>query len=72
MKDGNGFPAELAFAGKCGNLVDGGSEVFDEQTQTIDPRIEVHTVEIVITHTAGSLKILMHFQHYAKRGCDIM
>ena len=43
MKDGNGFPAELAFAGKCGNLVDGGSEVFDEQTQTIDPRIEVHT-----------------------------
>ena len=41
MADGCCFPAEIALARKCDLLVDGGSEVFSEKTQTINLRIEV-------------------------------
>lgn len=41
MSNGEGFPAELALAGRCNFLVDGDSSVFTEQPQTINLRIEV-------------------------------
>ena len=42
MADGRALPAELALAGECGQLVDGGGMVqFNEQIQTINVRIEV-------------------------------
>ena len=41
MADGMCFPAELALAGQCDLLVDGGGVVFNEPNHTINLRIEV-------------------------------
>ena len=45
--NGDAFPAELALSGLCAGLVDGGSVVFAEKTQTFNLRIEVFDLPLV-------------------------
>ena len=47
MDDGICFPAELAFAGKCDLLVDGGSAVITGGDHTINLRIEVFDYSVI-------------------------
>ena len=46
--DGKFFPATLALAGHCDNLVDGSGVVFPELNHTINLRIEVFGLFVIL------------------------
>ena len=53
MADGKSFPAELAPAGQCDLLVDGGGVVISDQNHTINLRIEVSRLLIILSHRSS-------------------
>ena len=46
--DGKCFPAALALAGHCDHLADGGAMVLTEKNQTINLRIEVFVLHVIL------------------------
>ena len=48
MIDGNCFPAALAHTESCDHLVDGGAVVFTDQNHTINLRIEVFILHVIL------------------------
>lgn len=54
--DCSAFPLRIALAGSCEPLVDVAGEVFIEQTQTINLRIEVFDTSVILSYRSSHFR----------------